>query len=148
PNNWNRPSLWPVLNPYGSWTGGTNFSAEGSSDHQEPLPRKPQEWETGDELIGFESGISRHIVYMAAGVKVSAESKEDRMMDMSAPPPEAEAQQAKKGEEVFFGSKAPGESGPVDSATVEEKEAAAPPAIRSNFDETAFFFPQLNADSS
>lgn len=139
-NTWNKPNLWPSLNPVGNWTGITNFTAVGSSEHRIDLPVKAEEWKTEEELVEFEFLEDRRRNF--GGKFVLRES--ERLMDASLPA-------AAPGVEI---AKSTSAKVVADSAVTSEGAAAEsfspppPPAIRSNFAETAFFFPQLSADSN
>jgi hypothetical protein len=155
-NIWNKPNLWPSLNHMGNWNGTSNFVADGSSDHQVPLSGKVEEWKKEEELIGFEELLERRRMMAAPMLeRVSEDSEkpeelgemEDVVLDTV----------ANVGYIKQSGFKDEGIVGVVSlKATApkiveDELEIAphpTPPAIRTNFNETAFFFPQLSADSN
>lgn len=154
PHNWSKPTIWPVLQRVSNWTGRTNFALAGASTHQSDIPQKSIDWIEPDQLIGFESVPlrryrARNMDMMRAAAPGAAPQvlgETEILMD------------AKIGTIKQSGVKDEGivEGGFVDAANFSlpqivvapTEDNAAPPAIRTNFNETAFFFPQLTADSN
>ncbi|WP_290796092.1 alpha-2-macroglobulin family protein [Flavihumibacter sp. UBA7668] len=152
-HNWNKPGLWPSLQRLSNWSGRTNFVAQGGADYQIPVEKKELKWAGMDELLGFEFAERRRM--MAPGIKIrghatlSAREKQEGEMDEVVVT--AYATSVKK---EITGSVATVKAeelniiGDNTSAVPPPPPATAPPAIRTNFNETAFFFPQLSADSN
>ncbi|MEP7256944.1 MAG: alpha-2-macroglobulin family protein [Flavitalea sp.] len=134
PNNWGVPSLWTSEITTGSWTGAQNFMAISSI---EKIPEMPSALTINKQYdllnTGFQLLVSGGFYTRVRGVA-----------SMNAPAAMAMAKKSDDREE---------KSDSVSSnESVENKPA--PPAnipglqVRKNFNETAFFFPQLIADSS
>lgn len=142
-NIWNKPAVWPSLNHMGNWNGSSNFVAEGSSDHQVPLPGKTEEWKRVEELLGFDQ-IEGRRRSLTRSLSVLYETEKNMDVALSGAAPGVEIAKYTAPKVVADSEGVSGEAAAESISPV----PPAPPAIRSNFAETAFFFPQLSADSN
>lgn len=143
PHNWRTPALWPTLQRLTNWAGRTNFTTAASLKHIIERPVKFIQWITLDKLMGFD----RTVMYYSAqqNIRLSDNISEAlsgsvpgvsvKRKEVAAAAPQTEMEKAEMME--FKREETP-----------EDEFPQIAPAIRTNFNETAFFFPQLTADSN
>jgi len=154
PYAWYKPNLWPSLNHMGNWNGTSNFVADGSSDHQIALPGKAEEWKREEQLIGFEEIEGRRMMAapMLARDVDSAKPEElgemEHMVLDSFTNIGTIVQSGLKDEGIVGVEMVKASAPKIVKDELEIAPPPTPPAIRTNFNETAFFFPQLSADSN
>ncbi|MCO5237044.1 MAG: MG2 domain-containing protein [Chitinophagaceae bacterium] len=143
-HNWHTPAIWPVYYNWNNlWNGRQNFLSVQSSekDEQENATGKPNETftKTYDQLI--DANFSRFDEVIVTGYGIQKRTgRRDAVMSMQkvampAPPP---AEMAANEEQAIVKES-------------EMEEVSAPfneinPPVRKNFNETAFFFPDLKTD--
>lgn len=139
PHAWSVPSLWPTLARQTGFTGHTNFTEQGSANTQPTVPSLDISFEESDRLIEFQRIAQQQL----------------RIRGASSVAPSAMRNEARQEEGYLYALKIPKKEMVADSAAApppaedgNEQAPTPPPAIRSNFNETAFFFPQLAADSN
>lgn len=149
-HSWSTPSVWPVHSSPNNWNGRTNFSALASFDKQFPykyvdvfmkqydvlltsiyqFPRRgerPMHEKLQSRMPGVE-------VAVAANGMAKAAAKDE------APPPAADQLEELTVKRNF--------SLPMVTIATQPPVAETPVQIRKNFNETAFFFPDLRTDSA
>ena len=139
PHNWQTPSLWKKVLQAGNWGGLNNFSA-GQSQEKYTDVNEYKNFEKRYDAIAF----LRH--YYEPQRRVSAQ-KMDRMAEAQAAPGAAAGILVNDKKESIVTNQA------ADSAalpTVPKPDASKGSAvqIRKNFNETAFFFPNLKTDTA
>lgn len=149
PHSWYTPYLWPTYYNHSYWTGETSFLSASSDDYN-TIPVKHQTFEKRyDQLISAYApsgggGIYREMRRMAAPMVQAKEEKAFANVDMMA---NAEAESVGVAAQAGYD-----ESGvvppppPAPPATEGETNNSAP--VRSNFNGTAFFFPDLKTDTT
>ncbi len=157
PHYWTAlSSLWPTLNDYISWSAQT-FAVVQSAEHNNLVrPYKELPEKRYDELVsngwneGGGYGMYRMLSGRAIGVVVTSENA-DAAAQAAAAPAMAEDKEAGFAGKADYKSKAiTKEEAAMDSVAL---NAAPPPPpggntqIRKNFNETAFFFPELKTDA-
>ncbi len=158
-HNWNKPSLWPYYYSRISWTASTNFVQVTSTQKYLPYEEGKYVNKQYDELLStsvFSGG------YMDGGLIRPGHAKmrmakpvmaEANMMAGGAPAEE------KAGAVEFDDQPAPFRGNKYQTIYTSDKkdgslkdepvtEQSADVKIRKNFNETAFFFPDLRTDSS
>ncbi|HVY74004.1 MAG TPA: alpha-2-macroglobulin family protein, partial [Puia sp.] len=144
PHQWELPEIYPGYEA-DSWDGEINFSAKSSFDHNAETGTNDGFYNRYDqignsvyrELAGSAHGLV--IRGLAAPNMMYAEEDKDMPMKKSV------------SVEVKFSSpKIAKDEAMADSVAVSEKPQSNPNEIqiRKNFNETAFFFPELKTDSS
>lgn len=130
-HNWQIPSLWNQIRPQQSWSAASNFRLADFYQHYEEQEYHPYTARIYDELISVQQRYGRDRI---------------RHMDMSAAPPAAVQEVAgrqenakMKMEEVAFGDT-------TGAGEVMEQASPQGQGIRKDFNETAFFFPDLKTD--
>ncbi|MBC6492930.1 alpha-2-macroglobulin [Flavihumibacter stibioxidans] len=150
PNQWEKPEIWPRLWVSANWKSNNNFGQSSNWTEQPELFRKEVPVVQYDQLLGTSPEIQR----MMYSSQTQRAMKKEAMADTAKPPADAtgvlnevvmaKATTAKvvKDEEL-----SPERS---DEKTAEQLAGKTPAAatIRKDFRETAFFFPQLNADEA
>lgn len=149
PHSWQRPYIWPGL--YGS----VSWSANGFSDINSEEYNKtdydylPQINKSYDRLLGFDNDYSsrdRMTVSMAAPPSPKAsEGVAEEMKVSRALSGKVAGVKVKKDEEVMYDSI--GFNMKTKNAAAEKNNGNADVQIRKNFNETAFFFPDLKTDA-
>jgi len=147
PHNWYNPSFWPYYSNYSKWNGSYSFSKVELS-YNEPNDHTLKELvKNYDQLIGINGEIRNR--------------REISMMRLSAPKivkdEEMKADAYSLGQEVIVAAEGKLKNGEqfltADSVTGISNERGlnkqGPEVqIRKNFNETAFFFPDLHTDST
>lgn len=137
PGDWQRPSIWPYYSNYSSWNSIVNFSEKTSDQRQyQEIPfmyvEKRYDLLFGNRLRGGDEEIR-------SARPMANESVSD--MQLKGVSPKA------KGEE-FEDAKVI--SADTSRLNIKKPEAQdnTPIQVRKNFNETAFFFPDLHTDSA
>ncbi|WP_142685630.1 alpha-2-macroglobulin family protein [Chitinophaga polysaccharea] len=147
PHQWYKPSIYPYVYNLLTFNGRENFKMDVSAGLYDP-ERKPHaadekryetlnlfDWNMGDGYGGGgRVGVARRYKASAANA-----GNQPVLQEMAMAPAPAAIADDRITEQVIA-SKAGGEQAPAD-----EKEPATP-SIRKNFQETAFFFPDLHTD--
>jgi hypothetical protein len=142
PHGWNRPNIWPSYYNSKSWSGTQNFSQVSSQQkYQQEETTKFLE-KTYDYLFNVNEGIYANglgVRYKVGAVEQVGVKDEDVAENrMPAPAMAEEKKDGKKGDEK-----------PRKPESADKKDQQDPSVkIRKNFNETAFFFPELRTDSS
>ena len=148
PHSWQRPYIWPGLYSSVSWSanGFTDINSEeyNKTDY-DYLPQKNKSY---DGLLGFDNyyySRERMTVSMAAAPMVSEGVAKEMRMDKALAGKVAGVK-VKKDEEEMYDSI--GINMETKGASVAEKNTDNTNVqIRKNFNETAFFFPDLKTDA-
>jgi hypothetical protein len=163
PHNWNTPDIWPVHSTPNSWTGRVNFAAVASQERYineryfEVFQKQYDVLATNLYQFMYDANRSRRYV--------AADSMNPNVVTSQAAPPALERALAGKAAGIPISRKATADAD--GSRDLNEESAAAnkiifdgPQAqqptpsspesiqIRKNFNETAFFFPDLRTDSA
>ncbi len=150
-HNWATPSVWPSYYNRSYWQGAQSFTGVSSNDYNN-IPVKHQPFEKRyDQLLSFRYS-SLYDVYEGAGIRrampMTARSKREDSEDMKdsvSPEAAAIAVQPELYNMAEVTAPAPPPA-PPDNQEAETGGGNAP--IRSNFSETAFFFPDLKTDTA
>lgn len=150
PHSWQRPYIWPGLYGSVSWSanGFTDINSEeyNKTDY-DYLPQKNKSY---DRLLGFDNYYySRYRLgesMAAAPSPMASEGAADEMVVRKALSGKVAGVKVKKDEEIMFDSL--GINMESKSTSVAEKNTGNTNVqIRKNFNETAFFFPELKTDA-
>ncbi|MGZ5190235.1 MAG: alpha-2-macroglobulin family protein, partial [Flavisolibacter sp.] len=147
PHNWTKPGIWPLYSQQNNWSGFANFISVQSDikwvDEEYLENKKQYDWfdfATGDD------GPRPPSIY-----RRSKNGMANEMVTMAAPMAQSEAADSAS----FNFSVAKGKTATVGNATGNESEETEKklepdPTIqpRKNFNETAFFFPDLRTDEN
>ncbi|RYG53149.1 MAG: alpha-2-macroglobulin, partial [Chitinophagaceae bacterium] len=139
PHHWSIPSLWDRSLDARDWTGEGNFFAGESENYFVPAGDVYIVNKEYDRLTAPESGVYGYSTRaMRGGI-----AKNGRELAMSAAPV---AQEKSVSEDAI--AVAPPPPNPIDQYR-EDQASNTPPAFtsRKNFNETAFFFPDLKTDA-
>ncbi|MES2774643.1 MAG: alpha-2-macroglobulin family protein [Bacteroidota bacterium] len=152
PHSWNAPSIWPYYYFYNRWEGGTAFSQVSSQERYWNNENRGYFEKTYDQLMTVGGYYSRGggAIRMRGAVSMQA----DREMDMAAP-------MAMNKMAAPAGEYAANESVVMANQSASKEKADAPPPppnkapeedlssvqVRTNLQETAFFFPDLHTDA-
>ncbi|MGG7660841.1 alpha-2-macroglobulin family protein [Dyadobacter sp. BHUBP1] len=151
PHQWRKPYIWPVHMGLGSWTGSGNFddtNAEVIYGHTENYKYFEKRY---DELIfnPYKRRLSRNRMAVRGAVEFKkSEATGGAAMPQAAPIIAEEMADSS----VMLGEPDANEVGKVGYGFNKGGQQAASekqysPAIRTNFNETAFFLPDLKTDS-
>ncbi len=144
-HGWQVPGIWPSVYVNNNWQGISCFAALESQEYWRDDFIISSYSKIYDQLLNTEVGWYSDTVTIAdrngnvSGMIVTRKQSMNKA-DAVAPPPQME-----------LAARAPGEmkeSEKQDAANTSDEQAATPVKIRSNFNETAFFFPHLYADSA
>ncbi|HRE52631.1 MAG TPA: alpha-2-macroglobulin family protein [Flavitalea sp.] len=142
PHRWNIPSIWSTDVSLGRWSGRVNFLSQASVEKYPPEKYPDATLKEYDRLnTSFAAGPVYRYDMMRANKAVSI----GRELMGAAPGVALQAEESAKKEMIADDAAEP--PAPPDMA---EGSADASPQnvqIRKNFDETAFFFPQLQTDA-
>lgn len=153
PHNWQKPFIWLHYNLQAHWDGNANFRQVQSQEK----PDRNDDWasfdKTYDNLLGSEGHYftGRRTMLRSKENPIRAEASFDRL-PAAAPTMMANVvrnEETVQGEmSVRGGIVEKNLSKDRDLIDIEEKEAPAPAVQpRKNFNETAFFFPDLHTDA-
>ncbi|MGQ0739214.1 MAG: alpha-2-macroglobulin family protein [Bacteroidota bacterium] len=160
PHGWSEPSIWPTNYNRRTWSGSQNFNQLQSqqkylSDEQSKYVDKRYDYlfnANEQSISSFLTGKVSGVQVDAAGAPPTAEEKNgENVTLMRLPKPvykdEEEAERAKKAGNVLPDSDGDGITDQFDTENNSNKQGSEV-KIRKNFNETAFFFPDLKTDSS
>lgn len=140
PHQWSTPSIWPVFSNYQQWNSASNFS---DVESQQKI-RREDEWKTlnktYDNLIPLWYFFNGGEIYIKTSIPTAAP-----VLNEVALQGKAAGVRVRREEEVDA-------DGYLDLADTVESElseqiANEPFQPRKNFNETAFFFPDLRTDA-
>lgn len=155
PHNWDRPDIWPVYSTPNSWTGRVNFSAMSSLEKYFP-------GSSAEVFVKMYDMLGTNLYHYTQGNRMVREALQGRVPGVQvtdnaeavtvqargmasakdgAPPPSAN-----KLEEVTVVGYGVQRKQDVSTPAPQQQDAAV--QIRKNFNETAFFFPDLKTDSA
>lgn len=147
PFQWRRPDLWPLFYSFMPWNGQTNFVAVHAGVVEPPVPYRSFTKEY-DRFI-FDEGHTLVPAYFSRNMQVQAApaiSVRGASTAAGLQGKVAGIEAAKDGngfdEVVVTGA------GQQRDTSGEARSAADPVTPRRNFNETAFFFPELRTDSA
>lgn len=140
-HKWSVPGLYPTHQLITNWTGNTNFSETDATPRFVADIADPETPKIYDELldIGIQSRLGQ--VYRANAVKNFAAPR--AMASVAAPGAGDMFVSADKMKKSDLR-----ESKPAPPDTAPDQAPAFAPPLRKNFNETAFFFPDLRTDDS
>ncbi|ULQ56617.1 MG2 domain-containing protein [Flavihumibacter rivuli] len=149
PHQWERPGLWPTNRRYTYWNSNRNFGASASLERQsyEPFPYKYRIsydqllWGSGESNTPIMKGMGYAVRGKAtvAQMHMAPENtKQERVADMA-------PNQKETADAVAIEAHST-----LDEAAENTTSSGADQQVqvRKNFAETAFFFPQLQADAN
>lgn len=141
PHRWFVPSLWDRSVDARDWTGEANFFAGQSENYFVPASDITYITKEYDRLTGLDG--PQYVYGYSARERRGGIAKNGRELAMSAAPVAEEKSISQDAVAV-----APPPPNPIDQYR-EEKQSNNPPAFvpRKNFNETAFFFPDLKTDA-
>jgi hypothetical protein len=130
PHNWNVPSLWNVAHNGSDWRADQNFVLTQSEEKY--FEERVKEYsKTYDQLLSF----SGRILYERASMRTVGIAT-DAAAPTAARAQNGEAKEMKQEEISIQGDR------------IRKGQEPQPIVARKNFNETAFFFPQLQTDST
>ena len=150
PHSWDALDVWPTYSGYNTWQGRQNFISVQSIEKYWNEPYIEQKEKTYDALNYFPG--NNYLQGRVPGIQIKGATSMMRDQAVAAP---AEMNKANLEEVVVtgYGLKKIGETKELMSATVDIKDSESPEKldqsqiqIRKNFNETAFFFPELRTD--
>ncbi|HEY0730881.1 MAG TPA: alpha-2-macroglobulin family protein, partial [Chitinophagaceae bacterium] len=140
-HQWNKPGIWPVYARLFNWNGMQNFASVQSY----------QTWTGGIDYKQFDKTYDRLIFENFYGhryaLEESLQGRVDGVTVTAAPPMDARGQKTERAK-VDMNAQAGNVAVSTDTASLEETQGIPPSQvqIRTNFNETAFFFPELRTD--
>lgn len=144
-HQWNKPDVWPQYTGRTPWNGQLNFSArEGESEYPELKTKEVKP-------IGYDHLLS---LYLPGNISRTVQGRVMLRAGAAPAPPQAEMSKASAMDEVVvvgYGATRKKElTGSVQTTDTKGNEIHQPQSVstRTDFRETAFFFPQLTADAS
>ena len=155
--DWNAPPIWPLYYNFYQWSANMCFIQAGSNNKLPDLEENTQYTKTYDALraIGLplaeyytrrELSAGRVSMNYASVAAPRASLRKDES-DADIAPYRGNAF-ANQGEGFVVAKRADTALFDVKPVAAGGSEAPAPPQIRKNFNETAFFFPDLKTDSA
>ncbi|MEP7251403.1 MAG: MG2 domain-containing protein, partial [Ginsengibacter sp.] len=155
PHSWSALDVWPTFSGYNNWQGRQNFISVQSIEKYWNEPYLPQKEKTYDAL-NYLPGIN-YLEGRVAGLQIRGAASVARDQALAAP---AEMNKANLDEVVVVGfgtTKKKDLTGSVTTVSfsppkiVKDEEVIKPLdqseiQVRKNFNETAFFFPELRTD--
>jgi len=145
PHAWQKPAIWPVFNSNRPWQSQQNFAAIHSQDkwiHEAPFRSFEKRYDRfvfDHHYGGMDMQAAVRVTGRAASVSNTALESARAPMPAGAPKMEEMALDMKDASEVSQSS----DGGKVNKGNVNEQAIQ----IRKNFNETAFFFPDLKTDA-
>ena len=140
PHTWSKPGLWPIYARLFTWNGQQNFTSVQSY----------QRWSGGD-YKQFEKIYDRFIFenYYRIGyaVEESLQGKVSAVTVTAAPPTQSRRQKG-EGADADMNAQVGNVAVTADTASAPEDNLTNPSQVqmRTNFNETAFFFPELRTN--
>lgn len=149
PHSWNKPGIWPLYSQHDSWSGFANFNSVQSDMKQvyeEYLENKKQ-YDWFDFGTGYD-GPRPPSPYRGIRTRKDATGSVAVIANGAAPTAQAESADSASGYEVL--GKVTGEMQASSLTLGGIKKTEQDPTIqpRKNFNETAFFFPDLRTDEN
>jgi uncharacterized protein YfaS (alpha-2-macroglobulin family) len=147
PHGWSVPSLWNYLSLDQSWNGALNFTTVNSMENEIEFPEVPYSTHY-DRLIidGDFANVGRigmRLENKARGVRIRGITEKNLSFDAAAPAPVAQGEMFTTAEAVL--KQMPGVVADTSGEIRMPQEGQA--QVRKNFNETAFFFPDLKTDA-
>jgi hypothetical protein len=144
-HQWTKPNIWPLGSGFNYWETSQNFGA-GSSELRYAVPSKAYKHfdKRYDELIGLRLSLRNTRIMLRGATTAQKTGNNFRQQANEAPeaaPMRIGGGQAMMEEVVSVGYGVQKVPPPAPGETTAE------PTIRKNFDETAFFFPDLKTDA-
>lgn len=154
PFNWNAPYIWPYYYNSSNWSSNQNFILVNANLKDRVYPESKYYNKLYDQLTSFESNDVVVIGY--GGKKKSAGSADQMNMRMAAPSvAKSEGlmnsqieEKSADGLKISTDSISDKDEESDKFATEQKKQQGSEVQIRKNFNETAFFIPDLKTDSS
>ncbi len=148
PHRWNIPDIWPAYHNYYSWQGTKSFAGV-SSDNYSTMPVKHQPFDKKyDQLLSFRYGPLYDTyarVFTRMSMPMTTRAKRETATDMMQAASVEREEIAMDGAAANIAETAPPPAPPSSGGT---ETGSANNPIRSHFNETAFFFPELKTDST
>jgi Bacterial Alpha-2-macroglobulin MG10 domain/Alpha-2-macroglobulin family/MG2 domain len=149
PHYWSAPYLYPSIGEVSTWQNIDDFSAYWSNSQGRPVRELTRRFKMYDRLMTFSSGgYFQHDINPDIRLRVRG-----LVPDIPGAVPEVEYKTDVVGENLVLAkselqSKFLGVDDEEAKADVGAAPAAPPVQVRTNFQETAFFYPDLRTDSS
>lgn len=148
PHSWNRLNIWPTFYNSDFWRGKQNFSTVNSVENYVSSPYVAPKEIIYDELDYLPNKRYNDYLVVSESSKLYGSQK----MESKSSPPNVNTVQFSppnivKDEEVVLDSASLSEVVVISSKN-EKKSDPSQIQIRKNFNETAFFFPELRTDSA
>lgn len=153
-HQWSAPGIWPSYYNSRYWGGGANFGQQHGEASRPDLAYIDVPQQQYDNLLYMNVGVSRMLRGRAGGLvldeaKGAVGLKKERYAMAAAPKVEmAKATDARIVKDEEAADSAEAGTGGKGSATDTPAAGGNPSATRTDFRETAFFFPQLLADAA
>lgn len=152
PQKWNKPSLWDVYYVRQKWEGGNGFSAVQSLEKYNNIQVYKHVNKQYDQLItaperqyfGFRS--ENMVRGRVAGIEAAVPAAQSMAKKISRP----DLKNDPDGSKGLMLDEAADSNAVQEAGQAPDEQSAAPEAgvqIRKNFNETAFFFPDLHTDA-
>lgn len=151
PHQWQKPDIWPVRTGLGNWKDSGNFGiANADVRNNDPGDFKYFE-KRYDELIGSANRIrrQRNRLLLRGGAGGKAGVSMEMAVPQAAPmamDEEVSYSMVQSDAKVYKKTK-PAEAEKLKETAPGDKQPTQGPVIRTNFNETAFFLPDLKTDS-
>ncbi len=146
PHNWNSPDIWEYYGGYSNWGGGVNFNQVNSQEKY--LDEAGRSFSKGYDYLLTPAGGYGGGYYEKGNMMRSAAPGAAPMMSMDKASP-ARMKKADSSVAGLVGKTAQEALNEVAVAAVKQTgEASGEVQIRKNFNETAFFIPDLKTDSA
>ncbi|HSV12122.1 MAG TPA: alpha-2-macroglobulin family protein, partial [Hanamia sp.] len=140
PHSWSRIDIWPNYNGYNAWNGQQNFIGVNSFEKYWSEKMIPQKEKSYDVL----NYLPRYNIYFSGGIMIRgaapAQMKKENLNEVVVT---ALGQQRKTSDMQLV---APDTINNIPQEKVNESIDQSQIQIRKNFNETAFFFPELRTD--
>src|SRR6185312_13455493 len=144
PHSWSRLDIWPNYNGYNTWNGQQNFIGVNSFEkywNEKMIPQKEKNYDALNYLPGFYHVIYKNRVVMARGGTpdyglISPPTVNSIQFTPPKIVPDEEMLKVADSASFVTGI-SQNNSGSIDQSQIQ---------IRKNFNETAFFFPELRTD--
>lgn len=164
PHSWNEPNIWPVYHNNTIWTFNSNFIQWESLEKRYSYPKYKQLRKEYDYLIGVPTNnvmirIRGNSSINSGNYDYDADGRTDRMLMDQAPGIRRElraaapslnisiAQQGIAGKTKQIEELSNERHSLTGNETIQKTEQSPDVQVRKNFNETAFFFPDLRTDS-
>ncbi|MFT4022173.1 MAG: alpha-2-macroglobulin family protein [Flavihumibacter sp.] len=154
PHGWSVPGIWPHYASGNTWNGSNNFEQEAGEGTEPELKYTPVPPLLYDALLGLNIGYGEMLRGAAGGIMYSRREARGTMVMESAMAPAPDdaglmnARNAAPKMQMDKFTPAKMVKDEEMAATDPAPAGNAPIATRTDFRETAFFFPQLSADAA